>query len=204
MPKTAIDYTRCIIYKLVCKDLEVKDLYIGHTTYFTMRKWGHKRSSNNEKDKSYNQKVYKIIRDNGGWDNWEMLIVEYYTECKNTNDARSRERYWYETLSATMNTNRPIITKEEFLEVRKDNAKRYYGDNKEEVLKQGKLYYEQNRKIINERNRLYNVTNKEELKARNKQYREQNKELIKIKSKQYYEKNKELIKLKQQLKKKLI
>ena len=38
MPRKPINYKKVIIYKLVCNDLSVKDLYVGHTTDFTNRK----------------------------------------------------------------------------------------------------------------------------------------------------------------------
>ena len=38
MPRNPIDYQKVIIYKLVCNDLTIKDLYVGHTTNFINRK----------------------------------------------------------------------------------------------------------------------------------------------------------------------
>jgi hypothetical protein len=38
MPRLPIDYSKSIIYKIVCKDLDVKDCYVGSTTNFTNRK----------------------------------------------------------------------------------------------------------------------------------------------------------------------
>jgi len=32
MPRTPVDYSKTIIYKIVCKDLSIVDLYVGHTT----------------------------------------------------------------------------------------------------------------------------------------------------------------------------
>ena len=65
MPKQVIDYSRCVIYKIVCNDFNIKDLYVGHTTDFTKRKYYHKIHSNTP-EKS-NMKIYKIINNNGGW-----------------------------------------------------------------------------------------------------------------------------------------
>ena len=42
MPKTNIIYNNTIIYKIVCNDLNIKDLYVGHTTDFTKRKYKHR------------------------------------------------------------------------------------------------------------------------------------------------------------------
>lgn len=35
MPRTAIDYLKTIIYKIVCNDLNVKDVYVGGTSNFS-------------------------------------------------------------------------------------------------------------------------------------------------------------------------
>ena len=78
MPKTPIDYSKCLIYKIVCNDLNVTDLYVGHTTDFSVRKNLHKNDCNNEKGVKYNLKIYQSIRANGGWENWNMVLVEYW------------------------------------------------------------------------------------------------------------------------------
>ena len=54
MPKKEIDYQNTIIYKIVCNDLNVKDVYVGHTTDFTKRKSHHKSSCNNHNSKVHN------------------------------------------------------------------------------------------------------------------------------------------------------
>jgi len=111
MPKKEVDYSKTVIYKIVCNDLSITELYVGSTTQFIKRKYQHKTICNS----SYKQsefKVYKIIRDNGGWDNWVMVQIEEYP-CTNGNEARARERYWYEQLNATLNAQKPTLTEEE-------------------------------------------------------------------------------------------
>ena len=51
MPKNEIDYSNTIIYKIVCKDEKISDLYVGHTTNFVKRKCLHKNSCNNLNNK---------------------------------------------------------------------------------------------------------------------------------------------------------
>ena len=62
MPKTIIDYSKTIIYRIVCKDLTIKDCYIGHTTNFIKRKQAHKNvcNSDNINHKNYNIYLYLI------------------------------------------------------------------------------------------------------------------------------------------------
>jgi len=110
------------MYKICCNDLNIKDIYIGHTTNFTKRKSGHKNRCNNEKDKFYNFKVYKFIRDNGGWNNWEMIEIEKFS-CVDENEAKARERYWIETLNCSLNSYIPLRTSKEYWESHKQRKK---------------------------------------------------------------------------------
>ena len=135
MPKKEINYTDTIIYKIVCNDLNVKDLYVGHTTNFTKRKNRHKWNCNNPNSKSYNVKVYKTIRENGGWVNWSIIEIEKF-ECKDRNEASARERHWFETLQAKLNTLYPNRTKNE-------SGKQYRDDNKDKKKEYDKLYRKQ-------------------------------------------------------------
>jgi len=111
MPKTA-DYSKCQIYKLVCKDPKIKDCYVGNTCNWIKRKSLHKHAVNFESNKGHNEKKSVTIRKNGGWDNWEMVLIENFP-CENDLQARSKEREWLEKLGATMNSCSPIRTKEE-------------------------------------------------------------------------------------------
>ena len=141
MPKTIMDYSKTIMYKIVCKDLIVKDCYVGHTTDMTKRKHAHKFACNNAKDKSYNTKLYKIIRENSGWDNWTMLLVEKFP-CETKHEACKRERELYEQLGANMNTEGD---KEELTQIQKDYReeinnyhKKRYQKNKAEIIEKYK------------------------------------------------------------------
>jgi len=78
MPKNKIDYSNTVIYKIFCKNENVNDLYIGHTTNFYQRKSCHKNACENSKNSLYDIKLYKTIRENGGWDNWKMIQLEEY------------------------------------------------------------------------------------------------------------------------------
>ena len=77
MSKICIDYSNTIIYKLTCKNISCDELYVGYTTNFIQRKYLHKQSCNNETSSNYNMNLYKIIRENGGWDNWNMEIQHH-------------------------------------------------------------------------------------------------------------------------------
>ena len=142
MPKKIIDFSKTIIYKIVCNDLNITDVYVGHTTNFIKRKAQHKSICNNPNSKSYNLKIYNTIRDNGGFDNWSMIQIEKFQDCNDINEACARERYWYELLNAKLNTNCPGRNKAEYI-------KDYYQDNKDKIQKVNKEYYEDNKDKIN-------------------------------------------------------
>ena len=107
MPKTKIDYSNTVIYKITCKDPLITDLYVGHTTNFVQRKHGHKQSCINEKSGNYNCKLYKTIRSNGGWDNWIMEIVAFF-KCNDHYEARIKEQEYFTSLNATLNSLEPL------------------------------------------------------------------------------------------------
>jgi len=188
------DYSKAVIYKLVCNDLNIKDIYVGSTCNFINRKYTHKSMCNNEKGQNYNLAVYQCIRFNGGWDNFSMVMIEQFS-CKNKRELETRERFWIEKLQSTLN--RLIPTR---------NWKEYREDNKEQYREQTKKYRENNKEKIKEyeslpdtkeRRRQYKkewgLKNKERLSEKSKEYREKNKEKLSEKRKEYYEKNKEEI-----------
>jgi len=102
------DYSKCLIYKLCCKNLYIKDFYIGSTCNFRKRKHQHKFDCGNK-----NIKVYKFIRDTGGWENWDMILVEEYP-CENKLQKEKRERYWIDELKPNLNTYLPVRVKVNF------------------------------------------------------------------------------------------
>ena len=173
-----INSSKTIIYKLCCNNIEIKENYIGSTTNFNERKSEHKRCCNNETKKAYHTKKYKFIRENGGWDNWDMVMLEEYP-CDNKLQAHARERYWIEKLGSELNMIKAYVSEEE----KKDNMK--------EV---SKTYYEENKEKLKETNKLYKENNKEKIKELQKTWYENNKESIKEKIKEqrksYYLKNK--------------
>jgi hypothetical protein len=107
MPKAEIDYSNTIFYKIYCKDTNIKDLYVGLTTNFVQRKHAHKQSCKNEKATNHNCKLYKVIRNAGGWDNWQMEIIAFHN-CKDSHEAHKKEQEYFETLGATLNSIEPL------------------------------------------------------------------------------------------------
>jgi hypothetical protein len=178
MPRTSINYSKSIIYKLCCKDPEIKDIYIGSTTNFRKRKCGHKAVCNNVNSKKFNIKVYKFIRDNGNWENWDMVMIEEYKECQSKLQLQKKERYYIETLCATLNMVIPTQTIDEYNDKNKElikiRHKIHREKYKEEYKEKGKIYYENNKEIICMKAKL----NRAKRIEYEKQYRIDNKEKI--------------------------
>jgi len=190
MPRLPIDYSKTIIYKIVCNDLNICDVYVGSTTDFIRRKGKHKSVCNSEKSKGYNRKVYQTIRANGGWNNFSMIEIEKYP-CIDSNEAHARERYYLELLNANLNIKIPSRTMQEYCidnkekiaerkkkyrEVNKDKMKEYRDVNKDKIKEQNKEYREVNKEKITERNKEYRKANKEKISERNKKYYESKKQ----------------------------
>ena len=131
MPYKAINYENIHFYKIVCKDTCIKDCYVGHTTDFVSRKSNHKKSCNDCNSKHYDRYIYQFLRENGGWDNWDMILIET-TKCENGLEARKKEREHIEQLNASLNIHkRPYISSEEAIQRRQQWRK----DNPETVRK---------------------------------------------------------------------
>lgn len=107
MPNAETDYSNTIFYKIRCKNPDVKDIYIGHTTNFVQRKRAHKYSCIYDKCSNYKCKVYNVIRENGGWENWKMEIIAFH-ECEDHHDARKFEQQYFEQYNATLNSIEPL------------------------------------------------------------------------------------------------
>lgn len=112
MPKTPIDYSKTIIYKICCNDIVIKDCYVGSTNDFDRRKSQHKSRCHNENGKEYNFPIYQFIRSNGHWNNWSMIPVDIFNTCSNKLEKLQRERYYVEQLNATLNSQVPGIHNE--------------------------------------------------------------------------------------------
>jgi hypothetical protein len=89
------------IYKICCDDCP-DYVYVGSTKAFRERKHRHKLDCNNENSSKINRKLYTTIRENGGWDNWRMVIIEECGEITFT-EARIKEEEHRVKLNANLN-----------------------------------------------------------------------------------------------------
>ena len=77
--------------------------YVGSTCDFVRRKGEHKHFCNNEKSKEYNTRKYQIIRENGGWNCFEMKPIGQAT-CSKI-EALIKEQEFINSYRCNMNSN---------------------------------------------------------------------------------------------------
>jgi len=100
------DYKKAIIYK-ICKIVDDKELcYIGSTTNLNIRKNLHSSQSHHK-----NSKLYKTIRENGGFETWTMEKVKDFP-CETKIQLRMEEEKCIKEYS-NLNMVCAFITKED-------------------------------------------------------------------------------------------
>jgi len=185
MPKLPIDYSKGLIYTIKCKDETITEEYIGSTTNFNKRKNCHKSDCNNEKSKGYNLKKYQFIRDNGSWNNWNMIMIEEYP-CENKRQLEMREEEIRVERQAKLN-----MVKSFGAETIEEYQKEWYEENKGKYKEYHKIYHKENIEKIKENKKLHYEENKQQISDYKKKWYEENKKKILEKRKEYYENNKE-------------
>jgi len=149
------------IYKIYCKDENIKEFYIGSSKKFKKRKYKHKSDCNNENGRCYNLKVYKFIRANGGYNNFDYEILLETIE----DGIKKIEQEYIDDLQPTLNCNSACGFD------RKEYHKKYNEKIKEYRKEYEKEYYKNNIKNIREKQRLYRLKNKEKIREINRLYR---------------------------------
>jgi len=165
MPRLPVDYSKTIIYKIICDDLP-EFIYVGSTTDFRKRKCKHKTDCNNETGQNYNLKLYKTIRENGGFENWKMIEIERFTECIDGNSARKREQYFMDEFKSNLNTYKAFQTEEQLKTYNQAYQKQYCIDNVEQKKEYAKQYYIENKEHKKEHDKQYYIENAEKIKKR--------------------------------------
>jgi hypothetical protein len=122
MPKTKMDYSNTIIYKIFCKDPSIKKIYIGHTTNFVTRKSAHKSNCKNS-----NSYIYRYIRAHGEWDNWKIIILDDI-DCKNYEEARKAEQSYIDEYNNELNSTNAYGVKDKEEKTEKEYNEKEYNE----------------------------------------------------------------------------
>lgn len=106
-------------YMIYCENFLEEDgcnsYYIGSYNKQEDRLGHHKSDCNNPNSLLYDIKLYKTIRENGGWDKWNMIKIDSQ-ECKNIKQAKIKEQYFIDIFESDLNMirayNSPELKKE--------------------------------------------------------------------------------------------
>ena len=150
------DYTKTVIYKIVCNNPEVKEIYVGSTCNFSKRKCDHKSTTHNSNSPKYELYLYRYIRYYGGWENWTMIPIRQYP-CVDKMSKLIEERKHIERLGANLNCDIPTRTDAEWRVANKDYLKDY-----------NKTYREENKESIAQRSAKWRLNNKDIIKEKRK------------------------------------
>ena len=164
MPKTPIDYSKSVIYKIEHID-KPELVYVGSTTNFTKRKCQHKNNCNyNNK----NENLYKMIREHGNWESFKMMIICEFP-CNSKIELVIKEEKHRKELQANLNSYKCYVNNKENKECQIEYGKKYYNNNKEKINKQLKEYRNNNKEKIKEYEKEYRNNNKEKIKEKRKE-----------------------------------
>lgn len=175
-------YYNTVIYILSCKDEKILDTYVGSTIDTVSRKSCHKCETNNGKK----TKVYKFIRENGGWKNWEMVIFEKYP-CETKDAKNKREQFWIDKLKSTLNVKPAYRTEDEKKEVLNKNSETIHCPCGFDYV-----YHHHRRHFKTDRHRMYSDPEfRKQREKENKEAKKLSEEKAILNKQRYYQENEE-------------
>jgi hypothetical protein len=164
MPKKARDYSKSCVYQICCRDPDIREIYVGSTIDLVKRRAQHKGNCNSPNNGKHNYPVYQYIRNNGGWENWEVVQIEKVV-CETGQDLCQREREVFERLQPTLNACRPKVSQEETKERCAATTKAWQAANPERVKATKKAWCEANSERRNAMTKAWIEANPERHKA---------------------------------------
>jgi hypothetical protein len=149
-----------IFYKIYCHDNDY--IYVGSTCNFNNRKRQHKENTNLDNKKN-NLKVYKTIRENGGWENWKMIQIGTREQITKRQAEQIEEEYILQ-LKAELNNKRAYLSEQVKKEQNAISNKKYRESEKGKATQEKrKDYFTQynNSEETKERKHEWYLANKE-------------------------------------------
>ena len=141
MPR-AQDFSQSVIYHIRNK-VTKEVIYVGSSTSFQQRKAAHKNQCNNPNGNRYHLKFYVYIRENGNWDCFEIIPVEFL-KLENKTQLEIAEQAEMDKQDNLKNKQKAHRTKEDI----KEQIKEYRETHKEYSKEYSKEYYEKNKDKI--------------------------------------------------------
>ena len=169
------------------------------TTTLEERRWAHKGQYNLWKEGKYGRCTAYDLFDAVGFDACIFEVVEELPEDCSKEQMLWRERWWMEN-HICVNKNRPICTKEETDEQKRqyliehraealERVKNYVAENRDKVKEYKRQHYLANRAKILEQQRQYAAEHKAEIAEQDRLYRAEHKAKIAEKDRLYHAAN---------------
>lgn len=98
------------IYKIFCKNENIKECYIGSTVNFTLRKRSHIDRCKRNDDREFNKKIYSFIRQNGNFENFDFEILEII-DFNERIELNKKEHEWIIKTENNLNQIKPSMFK---------------------------------------------------------------------------------------------
>lgn len=162
------------IYQIYCKNPDITDCYIGSTKDYLRRKSDHKTNCRNKNRKQHNYKLYKFIRENGGFENWNFKIlnqVKYHEELR-----FFQEQAYINLIKPSLNSCDAVFDVEKNKEKNKEYHMNYRIEKKEKIKKKSKEYYQKNRDEMIRKRSIYREKNREKINEQKLKYHYENRE----------------------------
>lgn len=154
-----------IIYLIKHKTCDDKKVYVGSTINLKQRINQHRKNCNNKKNKNYKNKLYQYLRENGGFNQYEFIILECYV-YNFKRELLCKEDDYIKMYDNNLNQLRAYLSDEEH----KNRHKKYREENKDKLKeknkKQNKKKYEKYAEKYKEEARKYREENKDKLKEK--------------------------------------
>lgn len=147
MSEVVEEYTFYLIHpantdKIQVYDETIRECYIGSTKNPGDRFRKHRSACTNPASDKYNLKVYQHIRANGGFEAWQISVLETHTITKS--EAKIHERWLIELYESALNIRIPSRTFSEYESSHKEQKKAinrsYYLSHKEQKAAYDKVY----------------------------------------------------------------
>ena len=157
------DFTNSVIYHI--RHMESKEvIYVGSTTNFSNRKTAHKYNCNHEEKKCFTYPIYCHIRDNGGFDCFEIIPIKSL-KLENKTELLIAEQEEIDKHQTLVNRNKAHSPIEQKRIDHIEKCKKWCENNSEKLKK----YYQENKENINEKHKNYREANKEQIKEKRKE-----------------------------------
>ena len=126
------------IYEIKSIDKSVTEIYIGSCWNMKNRYWCHKHRCNNKNRIDYNYPLYRYIRENGGFDNFEMTEIDS-GECQDKTELECGEQFYIDLYGGIENL---LNSQDAILNINKEreNRKTYSKKTRQKAIDTKRFY----------------------------------------------------------------